>query len=108
MTSYAIIVTPDAEADLCEIRDYITYQFQAPDVARRYIRSIRKEIERLTDMAGSVAPVPQEPWHSRGIRKIPARRFYVYYRIVESRQEVHILNVIYQMRDQTKALEDMK
>lgn len=108
MTSYAIIVMPDAEADLCEIRDYITYQFQAPNVARRYIRSIRAEMEQLSYMAESIAPILREPWHSRGIRKISARKFYIYYRIDETRREVHILKSIYRMRDQTKALMDMK
>ena len=29
MDSYEIIITPDAEADLFEIRDYITYTLKA-------------------------------------------------------------------------------
>ena len=44
MDSYEIIITPDAEADLFEIRDYITYTFLVPDVALNYVRAIRNEI----------------------------------------------------------------
>ena len=48
MDSYKIIITPDAEADLFEIRDYIAYILSAPDVALNYIRAIRNEIQKLT------------------------------------------------------------
>ena len=46
MNSYEIIVTPDAEADLHEIRDYIAETLLAPDVALNYIRVIRKEMKK--------------------------------------------------------------
>ena len=56
MDSYEIIITPDAEADLFEIRDYIAYTLLAPDVALTYIRAIRTEIQKLTYMASSIFP----------------------------------------------------
>ncbi len=67
MKIYEIYITPDAEADLHEIRDYIAYTLLAPDVAISYIQSIYKEMKKLTYMASSLAPVDPEPWHSRGI-----------------------------------------
>ena len=75
MDAYEIIITPDAEADLFEIRDYIAYTLSVPDVALNYIRAIRSEIQKLTYMASSIVPVKQEPWHSRGVRKIIAKNF---------------------------------
>ena len=33
MNSYEVIITPDAEADLFEIRDYIAYTLLVPDVS---------------------------------------------------------------------------
>ena len=61
MDSYEIIVTPDAEADLHEIRDYIAETLLVPDVALNYIRVIRKEMEKLSYMADSIAPEEREP-----------------------------------------------
>ena len=61
MDAYEIIITPDAEADLLEIRDYIAYTLSLPDVALNYIRAIRSEIQKLTYMASSIVPVKQEP-----------------------------------------------
>jgi plasmid stabilization system protein ParE len=54
VNSYEIIVTPDAEADLHEIRDYIAETLLVPDVALKYIRVIRKEMEKLSYMADSL------------------------------------------------------
>lgn len=107
MDSYEIIITPDAEADLFEIRDYIAYILSAPDVALNYIRAIRNEIQKLTYMAYSIAPVEQEPWHSRSVRKIIVKNFYIYYRPDDTYSKVYILNVIYAKRDQLRALKNL-
>lgn len=107
MDSFDIIITPDAEADLLEIRDYIAYTLLVPDVALDYIRAIRKEIEKLSYMAISIAPIDKEPWHSRGIRKTIAKNFYIYYRPDEPSGRVYVMNVIYAKRDQLKALKKM-
>lgn len=91
MDSYKIIITPDAETDLFEIRDYIAYTLLVPDVALNYIRAIRSEIQKLTYMASNIAPIEREPWHSRGVRKITAKNFYIYYRTDDSSGRVYIL-----------------
>lgn len=107
MNSYEIIVTPDAEADLYEIKNYIAEILLVPDVALNYIRVIRKEMEKLSYMADIIAPEECEPWHSRGVRKIIAKNFYIYYRPDEASGRVYVLNVIYAKRDQLKALNKM-
>ena len=88
MDSYKIIITPDAEEDLFELRNYIADVLLARDTAR-------------------YKPVDDEPWHSRGIRRIMANNFFVYYRIDEDRKQVFVLNVIYARRDQLRMLEQM-
>ena len=108
MENYKIIITPDAEADLFEIRDYIAYTLLAPDVALSYIRSIREEIKKLEYMASSMAPIEQEPWHSRGVRKIIAKNFYIYYRPDKASGKVYILNIVYAKREQLAALKKMR
>lgn len=108
MNSFEIVITPDAEADLLEIRDYIAYTLLVPDIAVDYIRAIRREIEKLSYMAVSIAPVDQEPWHSRGVRKVIAKNFYIYYRPDESSGRVYVMNVIYAKRDQLAALKKIQ
>ncbi len=107
MDSYKIIITPDAEEDLVELRNYIADVLLARDTARNYIRTIRKEIGSLSELPARYMPVDDEPWHSRGIRRIMANNFFVYYRIDEDRKQVFVLNVIYARRDQLRMLEQM-
>ena len=108
MDSYQITVTPDAEADLSELRDYIANVLRSPETARSYLHHLRKEIGSLSEMPARIKAVDEEPWHSRGIRKLIVKNFLVYFRIVEKEKTVYILNVIYARRDQLRILEQMK
>ena len=107
MELYKIIVTPDAAANLTELRYYIANILMAPDAALRHIRLIRTEIAKLNQFPARIAPVHEEPWHSRGIRFLIVKNFYVYYRIDENAKTVFILNVVYSKRDQLKVLAQM-
>ena len=108
MNSYRLIVTPDAEADLSELRDYIANVLRSPETARSYLHHLRKEIGSLSEMPARIKAVDEEPWHSRGIRKLIVKHFLVYFRIVEEEKTVYILNVIYARRDQLRVLQQMK
>jgi toxin ParE1/3/4 len=107
MDRYEIIMTPDAISDLTELRNYIVGVLHAPGTARQYVRAIREEIATLDTMPARIAPVPDEPWHSRGIRKMIVKNFYVYFRIDSDAMRVYILNVIYARRDQLKLLSEL-
>ncbi len=108
MDSYEVIMTPDATADLVELRGYIADVLLVPETALSYIRFMRREIAKLKYMAASIAPVPDEPWHSRGIRRITAKNFYIYYRIAEDEKRVYVMNIIYSKRNQLKQMGRMK
>ena len=90
-----------------EIKNYIAETLLVPDAALNYLRVIRKEMEKLSYMADSIAPEEREPWHSRVVRKISAKNFYIYDRPDEVSGRVYVLNVIYAKRDQLKALNRM-
>ena len=100
MDSYRIIVTPDAKADITELRDYIANVLLSPKTARSYIQNLRKEIGKLSEMPTRIKLIDDEPWHSRGVRKFIVRNFLVYFRVEEDKKTVYILNVIYAKRDQ--------
>lgn len=103
---YNVIITPDAATDLTQIKNYIAYTLQAPQTALKYIRGLQQEIEKLESFPAAIAPVPDEPWHSRGIRRIIHKNFYIYYRIDENAKSVYVLNMIYARRNQLKTLSE--
>lgn len=106
LKTYKVIVTPDAEADLAEIRDYIAYTLMVPETAKDYLEDLKTEIKNLAHIGNSIAPVPDEPWHSRGLRKVIAKRFYIYYIADDKSSTIYVMNVIYTARDQIKALKE--
>lgn len=108
MDSYSVIMTPDAIDDMTDLRNYIADVLGAPKTAFAYIRTVRKEIGSLTEMPARYKPVDDEPWHSRGVRRLLVKNSFVYYRIDEKAKTVYILNVIYARRDQLRALARMK
>lgn len=77
-----------------------------PETAIEYLESLKEEIKKLSHLAASIAPVDDEPWHSRGVRKITAKNFYIYYLINDSSYSVSVMAVIYVKRDQNKALNE--
>ena len=97
MDGYRIIITPDAEADLNELDDYITFKLMAPDTALSCIRYIRSKISGL---------IEDEPWHSRGIRRMNAKNFAVFFYVYEEYSEIYVQNIIYQKRDLPKILSE--
>ena len=107
MDAYEVIMTPDATKDLYELRNYISDDLLAPDIALSYVRAIRGEISTLAEMPSRTPLVGEEPWHSRGVRKIIVKNFYVYYRIDDERKMVYILNIIYSKLDQLRMLAEM-
>ena len=104
MDAYRIILTPDAEEDMRELRSYIADVLSARNTALAYVQAVRKEIRSLSEMPARYRSVDEEPWHSRGIRRLIVKNSYVYYRIDEAAKKVLILNVVYARRDQLKAL----
>ncbi|MCI8639964.1 MAG: type II toxin-antitoxin system RelE/ParE family toxin [Coprococcus sp.] len=107
MDSFEVIITPDAENDLNNLDNYITFQLMAPDTAIRCIRDIRAKISELRSTPKRYRLVEDEPWHSRGVRRMNAKNFAVFFYVYEEYSEVYIQNVIYQKRDLPKVLSEL-
>lgn len=102
------LLKPDPLEDLINIRDYIEFILVNPDVTTFYVDFFYKKIDSLQYNPSRIAPVDEEPWHSRGIRKLIANNFYIYYRDIKEKSAVYILNIVYAKREQLKALEKLK
>lgn len=103
---YKVIITPDAEQDLWNIQDYITYTLMVPETADEYVGEIQEAILKLDYMPEKYSLVEFEPWRSLGMRHFNINNFIVYYFIREDLSSVFIANVIYNKRDQQKALKN--
>ena len=77
------------------------------DVLTHWETGKEVDFQEAVDYQKSIAPEKREPWYSRGVRKIIAKNFYIYYRLDEVSGRVYVLNVIYAKRDQLKVLNKM-
>ena len=107
MKRFEIFLTPDAERDLNELDDYISFQLCAPYTAASFIRDIRQSISELGNAPKRFRLLEDEPWHSRGIRRMNTKSFAVFFLVHEEYSEVYVQNIIYQKRDLKKVLSEL-
>lgn len=101
---YQVSLTPQAAAQIQRIGQYIATSLGQPDTADRWMDHLQKEIAGLAFMPLRFPLTEEEPWRSRGIRRMTVKNFLVYYLTDEGSQRVSVTAVIYGRRDQLRAL----
>lgn len=101
---YTVRVTRHAKESLREISNYIKLEKQAPMTATNWARKTKAAIQDLSSFPEKNGLTPDEPWLSLGVHRMVHGNFYVYYMIFENDLLVRVVDIIYQRRDQVKAL----
>ena len=104
---YTVKLTFHAMEQIQEAISYISKSLMEPEIAKRWADYLQKEISSLNAMPARYPLTRGEPWHTRGIHKMPVKNFIVYYLICEDEKTVWITAVVYGKRDQINALRDM-
>ena len=104
---YSVKLTPNAIEQIQETIAYISKELLEPEIARAWFDYLRKEIEGLSTMPARFSVVKEEPWLSRGYRKMVVKNFVVYYYVDGERRIVWVTAVIYGRRDQLDVLKNM-
>jgi plasmid stabilization system protein ParE len=99
MAEFRITVEITAVADLRSILRYITEILKEPAIARRLYSSIKGKIITLKKMPLRHPLVTDEFFAARGLRKMPAGNYFVFYWVDEAIGEVHVLRVLYDRRE---------
>ena len=107
MKTYRITVTPLALEHIQRITDYIADSLQAPDTALRWLDKTEQAIASLESMPFRFQAVEEEPWHSKGIRRMLEGNYFVYYVVDEAASTVRVLAVIYARSDQLAKLGEL-
>ncbi len=108
MKRYRIVVAPLAYEHLRETAAYIRDTLQARDTALRWLDRMENAIDTLSEMPLRNKAIPEEPWHSEGVRRMLEGGFFIYYWVNKDAGSVHILAVIYARRDQLPLLREME
>ena len=113
MSDWKVILAPDFMADVRAIHSYIANTLLAPETALNQIRRIMDVAKSLNEMPMRFSLYEKEPWHSRGLRKVPVDNFIVFYLPNEKTKEVVAFHAFYGgqnideiMREEAKKLDD--
>ena len=104
---YEVKLTTQAIEQIQEIVQYISKILFVPETAQKWLDSLQCEIRKLDSMPSRYPLTAEEPWRTKGIRKMPFKNFLVYYLIDEDKNSVWVTAVIYGRRNQITALMDM-
>ncbi len=86
---------------------YISKELLVPENAKVWSDYLQKEISGLNTMPPRFSVVDEEPWRSRGYRKMPVKKIIVYYYADDEAKTVWVTVVVYGRRDMLNALKEM-
>ena len=77
--TYIVNITAQAEEQIQEIIFYITHELKTPDAALHLLDTLEDSFTSLTHFPQRVALIDEEPWHTKGIHRLPVKNFLVYF-----------------------------
>ena len=107
MKTYQVILTPLALEHIQRITDYIAESLQAPDTALRWLDRTEQAIASLGTMPLRFRTVDEEPWNTKGIRRMLEGNYFVYYVVDEAASIVRVIAVVYARSDQLAKLGEL-
>ena len=94
---YNIEYSKESKQDLIGIKQYIKYNLQEPEIAKKLISKIRKEINSLKDNPEVYAIIDDDIIKKLEIRKLIVDNYIVFYRIKDN--NIQIVRVMYGRRN---------
>ena len=95
--AYKIHLTEQARQDLREIYEYIAFALLEPEIARKVRKRITDKLYSLKETPEMYAVYQEEPWKSRGLRRINIENYSGFY-LIEGKN-VQVIRILYSGRD---------
>ena len=82
---YSVIISPEAEADVAKVYNYIAYEVTVPETALRYRMGIYDTIKNLS-VVGAMLSVSQQPYlkkrYGADVRTVCYKKMTIVYNII--------------------------
>ncbi len=99
MSEYRIMLTQRAKDDITDIGDYISYTLSEPATSQKFIKGLRHSISQLKNFPYKFPLVHDDILQTQGIRCMPHKNFYIFYKIDEAVFLVIVLLIGYNKRN---------
>ena len=104
MNEYRIVLTSRAKNDIIDIGDYISFTLLSSDTSQNFIKGLRNSISQLKSFPLKFPLVQDEVLQAQGIRCMPYKNHYIFYKVFSSHQIVVILRIGYNRQNWKKIL----
>lgn len=101
---YKVQLTEEAKQDLRGIYEYIAFTLFEPETAKNIKNKIVDGLNSLSEMPGRYPIYQEEPWKSRGLRRINIGNYGGFYLVVEN--TVQVIRIVYGGRDISNILKE--
>ncbi len=101
---FDVFYTANARSDLTGIFEYIAFDIIEPLTAQKLYSEIVAAVRSLETFPLRFPLYDNEPWRSRGLRKMPVKNYLVFYTVNEEKKTVNVIRIMYGARDIEKQL----
>ncbi|MBQ7360751.1 MAG: type II toxin-antitoxin system RelE/ParE family toxin [Lachnospiraceae bacterium] len=99
MNKYRIVLTHRAKDDIIDIGDYISFTLLEPYTSQIFIKGLKNSISHLKYFPFKFPLVQDEILQAQGIRCMPYKNYYIFYKIFSVPQIVIVLRIGYNKRN---------
>lgn len=99
MNEYRIAFTHLARKDIIAIGDYIAFTLSEPTTSGKFIKGLKHSISQLKIFPYKYPLIQDTVLQSQGIRCMPHKNYYIFYKVIETTKSVMILRIGYHRRD---------
>jgi addiction module RelE/StbE family toxin len=97
LDKYNVVYSKEARQDLLDLKRYIKYNLQEPNIAKKLTDKIKTEINKLIDNPKLYSIIDDELIKKFEIRKIIIDNYIVFYRV--NNNKIEIVRIIYGRRN---------
>lgn len=92
---YKVEISAQAEIDLRGIYEHVVFVLPVGAATEKLLDLAETKLKELEEIPESFQKEEREPWKSRGLRKLQAENFLVYYVVNEQVKTVTVIRVAY-------------
>jgi plasmid stabilization system protein ParE len=96
---YSVITSASAQKDFVQNALYIVYELHNPTAADNLLTITEETVASLGTLPHRQPLVKDDYLASKGIRMIPVKRYYLFYRIDDDKKEVQIIRQLHERQN---------
>jgi len=104
LNKYKLEFSKEAKKDLIDIVNYLKYNLQEPNIAKKLHNKIKNAIYRLCENPKSYPLIDDKHLKELTVRKLIIDNYIVFYKITDINKKIYIVRIMYEKRNSMNLL----